>query len=261
MTDEELLSFNQSGFIPGPDEALESFIRRMESTRGAFLKLGVSAIPSTHWEGVEKKLRDGFDFIPSCLPAFYSNRSLSPWQGAAAWVERGQILAIQLRESFKKGSFLGIYNRSEILAHEAVHAARSAFPLDPWDEYFAYMTSEKAWRRALGPIVQRPWEVWPLLIFCLLGAFLPLFFLGAALWVGLGFYRLISCHLTLQRAGKTLRKLGYSDKKIRYILFRLTNQEIQKLSKGVDIFPIPETSLRSRLLNLYRCKNGTENHC
>lgn len=256
MTDEELLSLNQSGFIPGPDETEENFTRRIESTSQAFLKLGVAAIPRAHLECVEKKLRDGFDFAPCCLPAFYSNRSLRPWQGAAAWVERGQILAIQLREAFRKGSFLGIYNRSEVLAHEAVHAARSSFPLDPWDEYFAYMTSEKAWRRALGPIVQRPWEVWPFLIFCILGVFFPIFFLGAAFWTGLGFYRLISCHLTLAKARKTLRKLAFTEEKTRFILFRLTNGEIQNLSRGIDIFSIPkeqsQMSLRSRLLNLYR---------
>src|SRR5579872_7343025 len=130
MTDEELLEFNRTGFIPGPDETEEKYLKRIESTKAAYLKLGVAAIPSSHWEWVEKKILDGFDFVPRSLPAFYSNRSLAPWQGAAAWVERDQILAIQLREAFKKGSFLKIYSRSEILAHEAVHAARSAFPAD-----------------------------------------------------------------------------------------------------------------------------------
>lgn len=264
MTDEELLFLNQSGFIPGPFESENEFRERIESTKQAFFKLGVSAIPSSHWDWVGNKLRDLFDFTPSCLPVFYSNRSLRPWQGAAAWVERGQILAIQLRESFKKGSFLRIYQRSEILAHESVHAARSAFPADSWDEFFAYMTSDRAWRRVLGPIVQRPWEVWPFLIFCFLGIALPLFFLGSLLWISAGFYRLIRAHRTLDQASRTLKKWGYSDLSVRSLLLRLTGSEIKDLAKGVDIFTSiqsKEASLRSRLLFLMKGKYGTKNHC
>lgn len=262
MTDEELLLLNESGFIPGPDESEEVFRQRVESTNQAFFKLGVRAIPPAHWDWVGNTLKELFDFTPSCLPAFYSNRSLRPWQGAAAWVERGQILAIQLREAFKKGSFLGIYQRSEILAHESVHAARSAFPVDPWDEFFAYMTSDSAWRRVLGPIIRRPWEVWPFLIFCLFGAIVPVFFLGAAVWASLGFYRLIRSHRVLQKASRTLKHLKYSDKQVRSILLRLTDSEIGDLAKGVNILTRQVGSnLRLRLLFLMRGKYDTKNHC
>jgi hypothetical protein len=253
MTDEELLSLNESGFIPGPAESLQDFVKRVESTKQAFLKLGVSAIPSSHWDWVGIKLREQFGFTPLCLPAFYSNRSLTPWQGAAAWVERGQILAIQLRESFRKGTFLGIYQRGEILAHEAVHAARSAFPSDRWDEFFAYMTSEISWRRVLGPIIQRPWEVWPFLLLCLMGVFFPIMFLGVALWVGCGFYRLICCHRILHRASVYLKKLGFTDQASRSVLLRLTDSEIVSLSRGTDIFAAmqsDEKNLRRRLICL-----------
>ena len=253
MTDEELIVLNQSGFIPGPNESEKDFRHRIESTKQAFFKLGVSAIPSSHWDWVGNKLRDLFGFTPSCLPAFYSNRSLRLWQGAAAWVERGQILAIQLRESFKKGTFLGIYQRSEILAHESVHAARSAFPVDPWDEFFAYMTSEAVWRRVLGPIIRRPWEVWPFLIFCLLGAMDPVFFLGSALWMGLGFYRLIRSHRILHKASETLKKLGCVSGMARALCLRLTDSEIVNLSRGINIFTAIQSNdgnLRLRLLLL-----------
>lgn len=253
MTDEELLLLNESGFIPGPTETEQDFKKRVESTKQAFLKLGESAIPSSHWDWVGNKLRALFGFTPLCLPVFYSNRSLTPWQGAAAWVERGQILAIQLRESFRKGTFLGIYQRGEILAHEAVHAARSAFPLDRWDEFFAYMTSEISWRRVLGPIIQRPWEVWPFLVFCLMGVFSPIAFLGAALWAGLGFYRLICCHRIMHKACLFLKKMGFEDHKARSILLRLTNSEIVSLSNEIDIFSSIQPggeNLRLRLICL-----------
>lgn len=145
---------------------------------------------------------------------------------------------------------MGIYQRSEILAHEAVHAARCAFPKDPWDEYFAYMTSEKWWRRVLGPIVRTPREVWPLLLFCIMGPFIPLSFLFAAIWMALGFFRLIHGHKILRKAGEKLLKKGYSKEKVRHILFRLTDAEIQKLATGQEI-KLQEGSLRSQLLNLY----------
>lgn len=236
MTDEELLSYNNLGFIPGPNESEADFTQRVKSVKQAFLKLGDGTIPPSHWDWVEIQLKDLFSFTPHCLPAFYSNRSLTPWQGAAAWVEHGKIIAIQLRNAFKKGSFLGIYDRGEILSHEAVHAARSAFPKDRWDEYFAYMTSEKAWRRVLGPIVQSPWEVWPFLLFCIAGALFPLVFIGAAIWTGFGFYRLAQGHRILRKASESLSSEGYSDKQVRAILFRLTDAEIQRLSRGINIF-------------------------
>lgn len=258
IADDELLTLSQAGFIPGPGEAEENFLHRVSSTKQAFLKLGVAAIPESHWEWVGVKLRKLFGFTPDSLPAFYSNRSLAPWQGAAAWVERGQIIAIQLRNAFKKGSFLGIYRRSEILSHEAVHAARSAFPKDPWDEFFAYMASEKGWRRTLGPIIQRPWEVWPFLIFCILGALDPIFFLGAATWIGAGFFRLIRAHRTLTKASKTLQK-EMSDADARALLLRLTDEEIQSLSKGKEIKTSED--LRGRLIAMYReGLNGRKNH-
>lgn len=253
MTDEELLLFNDSGFIPGPTESEQDFKKRVESTRQAFLKLGETSIPSVHWEWVANKLRDQFGFTPLSLPAFYSNRSLTPWQGAAAWVERGQVLAIQLREAFRKGTFLGIYQRGEILAHEAVHAARSAFPADCWDEFFAYMTSEISWRRVLGPIIQRPWEVWPLLVLCVFGAFFPPLFWGVTLWSALGFYRLIRSHLILRKAGLFLKKLGLTNQGARCVLLRLTNSEILSLSNGINIFmgiPPDVENLRLRLILL-----------
>ena len=253
ITEDELLAYSKKGFIPGPGESETSFLHRIQATKQAFLKLGVAAIPDSHWEYVRGNLEKLFGFTPESLPAFYSNKALTPWQGAAAWVERGQVIAIQLREAFRKGTFLRIYKRSEILAHEAVHAARSAFPKDPWDEYFAFMTSDQAWRRSLGPIIRSPWEVWPFLIFCLLGSFLPLFFLGASFWICAGFIRLIKAHLTLKRALKELNK-KMTLQEARILLLRLTNDEIQELSIGKELKIT--TDLRGRLIEIYWRKNG-----
>ena len=189
LTDQDLLDLNRKGFIPGPEESEKKFIERVESVKQAFFKLGERAIPHSHWTFPADLLQQIFSFSPESLPAFYSNRSLTLWQGAAAWVERDQIIAIQLRKAFYKGTFLKLYDRNELLAHEAVHAARSAFDDSPLEELFAYMSSSRPYRRILGPIIQKPWEVWPFMALCALGTFFPGFFLLA---FSLGFRRVHS---------------------------------------------------------------------
>lgn len=232
MTDEELLRLNQEGFIPGPGESEEAFLARVQASRG-------DHVPS-EWVGLH--LRQLFDFRPGCLPAFYSNRSLAPWQGAAVWIEGRTVKAVQLRKALKSGSYLGLYNRDEILAHEAVHAARAAFEESVNEEFFAYMTSQKKWRRVLGPIVRRPWEVWPVLLGAVMGAWMPVFYWVTTLWMGWGFVRLIRQHACLRKAAKGLGKNA------RAILVRLTDQEIEQLAKGEKLKAKEE--LRWRLLRL-----------
>ena len=260
MTDEELLDLNERGFFPGPDESEEDFLRRVEWVKQAAGALGERAIPSSHWVWARLHLRELFGFAPECLPAYYSNRSLAPWQGAASWIEGGKISAVQLRENLKRGSYLGIYRREEILGHEAVHAARSAFEADRWEEFFAYMTSESRWRRVLGPIVRSPWEVWPFLAFCLIGSWLPAMFLGAAAWAGIGFWRLARGHWILRRASEEIKRDARNVSHVRAILVRLADWEIERLAKGLEI---GNESLRWRLLRLAYWKKGgygTENN-
>ena len=131
MQDRELLDWNRRGFIPGPKESEEDFLRRVNDTGKEAVKLGGRPIPSSHWEWVRRHLREIFDFEPESLPAFYSNRLLVPWQGAASWIMSGKLIGVQLREKLQRGSYLGLYDRNEILAHEAVHAARCAFQERP----------------------------------------------------------------------------------------------------------------------------------
>lgn len=250
MTDEELLLLNRKGFIPGPKEAEEAFFQRVEAVKKAFSHLDCP-LPSSHWDWVRLHLNKIFDFAPECLPAFYSNRSLAPWQGAASWIEEGGAVSIQLREQFRKGSYLGIYQREEILAHEAVHAARAAFREGKYEEFFAYMTSETRWRRVLGPLVTRPWEVWPFLGFSLFGPFWEGAFLAAALWLGIGFWRLSVRHRKLGKAANRLWEKTRNKEIVRAVLFRLTDEEIENLAKGKEV---GDHSLRWRAIRLaYFC--------
>jgi hypothetical protein len=164
----------------------------------------------------------------------------------------GRLIGVQLREKLKSGSYLGIYDRNEILAHEAVHAARSAFQERENEEFFAYLTSGAKWRRAIGPIVRRPWEVWPLLITSALGGFFPAAFGAASIWVGCGFVRLLRQHWVLKRASSHLLNCLRDEKKVRAVLVRLTDSEIRMFSKWADLkqYALKEESLRWRVIRL-----------
>lgn len=227
MTDEELLQLDKNGWIPGPGETEEAFLARVKEGEA----------PS---EWVCLHLEQLFGFRPTCLPIVYSNRSLAPWQAAAVWVEGRQVKKVQLRKALQKGSYLGLYNRDEILAHESVHAARGAFEESAYEEFFAYMTAPAKWRRVLGPIVERPWEVWPLLFGGMAGALWPVFYWVVTIWAGLGFARLIRRHRCLNKAAQ---KLG---KNARAILVRLTDEEIERLAKDKPLQD--QSDLRWRLL-------------
>lgn len=233
MTDRELLALNKIGLIPGPNESESQFCERVSRSKKKFEK--GNWIPPAHWDLPKEILSDFFDVKPLYICAFYSNQSLTPWQGAATWIRDREIHSIQLRKSFAKGSFLKIYSRTEVLAHEAAHAARSAFQEERFEEFFAYMTSSQKWRRILGPILRNPWEAWPFLIGTAIGTIWPFGFCIAAIWAALGFSRLILGHRTLTRAYHQILKEVKDDRKARSILFRLTDKEIELFAKGETV--------------------------
>jgi hypothetical protein len=250
VPDSELLLLNAQGFIPGPSESEDDFIQRVALVKKIFNER--EWIPRAHWDWVRIHLKEIFDFEPHCLPAFYSNQGLPFWQGAACWIEEGsKAVSLQLREDLRKGAYLG-YSRAEILAHEAVHAARSAFDESASEEFFAFLVSEKWWRRAFGPIVRRPFEVWGFFIAMALGMVFPLANLAGALCLSAGFWRLIRLHWKMRRAGKNLDKAVSDKKTARAILMRLTDAEIDLFSKGVDLvaYANRQRCLRWRLIRL-----------
>ncbi len=262
MKDQELFALDKEGFLPGPGEDEKKFLERVCRTKKRFEKGGW--IPASHWDWVRESLNGIFNVKPLYIAAFYSNRDLAPWQGAAAWIDGRELNFIQLREGLKKGTYLGLYRREEILAHEAVHAVRSGFNEDRYEEFFAYMTSEKKWRRVLGPILQRPWEAWPFLLCTLGGAIWPACYLGAAVWSGMGFFRLIRRHIRLRRASGRIFEIVQDARMTRAVLFRLTDDEIEKFSKDEKIEDYAERQgcLRWRVIRNYlKEAYGKESHC
>lgn len=201
ITNNDLLSLAKRGLIPGPHEGEEAFLNRVQE-----------AVPRT---------------APIPLPLFglcidwidvrYSNKNLPFWEGAALWT--GEECYVQLRKGFKTGRYLG-YQREEVLAHEAVHAARIAFDEPRFEEVLAYRTSKSSLRKWGGPLFRRPWE--SAVLICSLSAavfgyfWVPLFILG---YLGA---RLARSQLILTRC---LRKIPLSG------LACLSDKEIDRFSK------------------------------
>ena len=253
MTNEELLSLNANGIIPGPLDNEESLRQR-----ATFLKtraLEQNALSQEDWEGAHERVYALFDCKPIHLPAFYSNRSLTPWQAAASWIENGQLIAIQLRKSLQNKPYFG-YQKEEILAHEAIHAARSGFSEPLFEEFFAYCACKNKWRKTFGPFFRKPWEAWPLLFFLVAGIFSPLFYIGALSYLTGGLIRLYQIHHRFKRASSHLQKWAKDSTKVLPLLFRLTDAEITKFASGEDLksYASKQKCLRWRLIQLVYIK-------
>ncbi|MGE3953632.1 MAG: hypothetical protein AB7F31_00350 [Parachlamydiales bacterium] len=193
-----------------------------------------------------ERVRVLFDVAPTWVPVTYSNEGLMPWHGGFMDPSKG----IQLREAFRtKERYLGLYSREELVAHELVHAGRAHLNEPKFEEIFAYWVSGSLLRRWLGPMIERPWEVWAFLGAVMLPLFadfvsiglgwplfMPLKVLPAVL-MGLGVGRRVRRHRTLSRL---LRKLeAISDARgARAIAYRLTDEEIIRFSKREDLRPV-----------------------
>lgn len=254
--------WNLQGFIPGPEESEEAFQERvvfcqnlennLEKTLGAHLPFEVNDQQSREiLEEVLPRTNELYGIQPRWVPLFFNNYQLAPWHGGCAWIfqlndQTPTAAFLQLRNHFRHSpSFLGIYQRSELIAHELAHVGRMLYQEPQFEEFFAYQSSSSRLRRWLGPIVQSSKE--SLFFILLLGLvvmtdlallslgtkmdalswgvrLLPLLFLALALG------RLIYRHQTLQRCLKNLETL-YTFSQAKHILYRLRDNEIKEFSK------------------------------
>jgi len=138
LTDNELLALFRRGFIPGPEEAEEAFLSRVENRPPLAL---------AEWESVTGHLLQQWGCAVDWVPITYARKRLLPWEGAAFLSSPSALPHLVLKSS-----------SPEILTHEAVHAARETFNEPLFEEFLAYSTSPTRWKRWLGPIFQRVWE-------------------------------------------------------------------------------------------------------
>ena len=145
FTDEQLLSLAKRGLIAGPTDDTASFKKRIDAL-------------TSH-----KKISFR-DFDIDWLEVTYSKKKLPFWQGGCTWIDEIGTPSLQLHPNFSKKSHHFGYKKEEVLDHEFIHVLRSAFDEPIYEEIFAYQTSQKWWRRHLGPLFRSNKEAFFLLL-------------------------------------------------------------------------------------------------
>lgn len=221
-----------------------------------------------------RKLAAYYDTSSSWISLFFSNHQLPFWQGGCAWIfqmteDSPTGALIQLRKAFSHSStYLGIYEREELLEHELVHVGRMEFKEPIFEEILSYRTSKSMFRRLFGPLFQSSMESF---IFLLLLGFVFIFdnFLfslqhlhahkiGLWLWTApLGYFaylftRLLRRQKIFNRCLKKLSECLGSSQNARYVIYRLQDKEIVMFSKS-SIEAIKEYA-REHALNELRWK-------
>lgn len=256
MDKENLMHFHKLGLIPGPGEEAHSFEERAQFCLSLKTMIDEALLPKDRIDAPDFILQEGivevnreFGIAPSWVPLFFSNQGLMPWHGGSALIfqlqEQGPLGAImQLRKAFyHKTCYLGLYHRSELIAHELVHASRMAFEEPKFEELLAYKTSSGGLSKWLGPIIQSAFEsrlfvyllatILLLDLYCVLTgewegylSLMPLKIIPLALaaWAGFRLWK------RTQTLNQTERKLGalFGSIKARQVLLFLTDKEIEQ---------------------------------
>jgi len=282
MNDDRLLELNNLGLIPGPSEAKEEFLLRVEYCLNLHSNWP-DLIPSDDQiitigefsSHCLKKTKELFDISPKWIPLFFSNYQLMAWHGGAAWIfqkdeESPTSAFFQLRRVFQKNQkYLRIYDRSELIAHEVSHVGRMMFEEPKFEELIAYRTSNSIFRRFFGSIVQSSKEsmIFVSLLFMTLS--LDFYFISfryeeafqSALMlklipVGLFLYgciRLWNRQRTFSKALDNLKAICRFKEHAEAVIYRLTDQEIglfSKLSKKQIAAYIHENKSKSLRMHL-----------
>lgn len=263
FSDESLLEWNRMGLIPGPNESQDIYIQRVNyclrlmetlpKEHGSFIPGNVMEQCNTPAaEEAWSLTRKLYDIAPTWTPIFYSNHELAPWHGGCAWIfqtsESSPLGALfQLRRVFKdKSSFLGIYKRKVLLAHEAVHVARMAYEEPKFEELIAYQTSDNILHKYLGSFVETSKEAALFVLALFMIAAINIGTIGFGFipqWlVWLNILPLILFVLGLGRVllrqyqyRRCLQKLSEISNHPHAIICRLTDSEIISFGKKTDL--------------------------
>ncbi|HRD55484.1 MAG TPA: hypothetical protein PLC42_03715 [Parachlamydiaceae bacterium] len=279
MNNEKLLELNSLGLIPGPSESEANFFERAAyclQIKSRFEE----ALPAGQFsEEALKKVKKLFDISPGWTPFFFSSYQLMPWHGGAAWIfQENEDLPtsafFQLKPAFKtNSSYLKVYSRDELIAHEMAHVGRMMFDEPQFEELLAYRTSSSFFRRFFGPIVQSSKESL-LFVASLFLAFVADFFFLAFdetlyfeaafkafpfILLALALFRLLKKQYIFSKAFNSLKNMVQNEEKAEAILYRLQDKEIELFSRLSEseikayIKKNQENDLRFRLIYLKYC--------
>lgn len=259
ISEEKSAQWNKLGLVQGPNESDDEYVRRADYC----LHL-VETLPKEHGEFIPgqvmeradtplaeeawQKTRELFDFAPLWAPLFFSNHQLAPWHGGCAWIfqttESSPLGALfQLRRRFKDHvSFLGLYRREVLLAHEAVHVARMAFQEPKFEELIAYRTSDSGFQKCCGALVETSKEaaVFVLTLFLVVVVNLAGIGMGAIptwiLWLNaipfaMAIAALVRLYIRQNQYMRCIKVLGAISAKPEAIACRLSDNEIIEFGK------------------------------
>ncbi|WP_420421794.1 hypothetical protein [Simkania sp.] len=222
MTPEKLKELGEAGWIIGPDETIEGFVKRID-IQTSFSKGNLESIKDS--PEVMRQIHERLQVDPCWIQVRYSNKGLKLWEGAASWImDYGNW--IQLRNSFKKGSFLG-YDRGDVIFHEAIHSLRFTFEEPRFEEIIAHSFTKKRWRRYLGPLFTTPKQAYIFLTTLFLTPFAPIIPTGYLIWrIGV----LMRSQRLFKKALKKIQDL-FPKTSSHAVVLRLTDAEIQLFAK------------------------------
>ncbi len=283
--DSLLIKYDKLGIIPGPAEMEPEFLKRaenclglrkrIESELGTTIPLRQEELaPAEVFERPLDKTEALWGIRPDWVPVFFSNYRLLPWHGGCAWIfqlkaEDPPMALFQLRRAFaQQETYLGIYDRDELVEHELCHVGRMSFHEPHFEEILAYRSSKSRFRRWFGPLFQSSIETVIFLISLLLVFGVDAYALafwgpeayaqvsslkilpGAMFAFGLG--RLFRRQWQFQRCLKRLTAYFNDPKGANRVMYRLTDKEIVSFGarQNVEEYAKGEGSLRWRLLKL-----------
>ncbi len=243
-----MLELNHQGWILSPNETKKQLLSRKatcekENTQNILL--------NSKAHDLTEKL---YQFRLETIQVLYSKESIFPWQGALLWSyqRKGEesFPVIQIRKK-------GLFNESEILAHELVHAARFAFKEPFFEEMLAYQTSSKKLYRLFGPLFI--FEKEPLFYLLLsFASFLSVIFFENLylLWIpsltlSVLLLRLAFLHTIFYLAKRRIKQAGAPNPLA--ILLRLSDKEIFQAAffSAKKIFQNNKKDLRFKIISDY----------
>lgn len=244
-----LYSYRKQGFIIGPKETEENFLKRISictnplpedyfpiSSPYIFNKTQILALLTRSVQYQHKKYASLLSAL-SWLPIFLSNHKLPFWIGGVVWTcSQSDVVipVLQLRKHFIRERKIHIYSPEEICIHEALHAMRVSFEEPKFEEILAYSTSPNSIHKWLGALFQTSSESTFFLFFLILGSIGGVFFHAAILpfltYLVFLIFRLYSLHKVMSKCTKNLEKL-FPKIEVFSMIIHLTDREILSFSK------------------------------
>ena len=257
---ERIKTYNKKGFLCTSYESEADFFQRCDVIKKSicdccfFQNLKFTNI-TTHPPLIYEDLDLAIDWLLTTS----SSKGLPFWEPAATWMlEQDNIIIplLQIKNRHKK-------IHAEILKHEVVHIARSAFKEPIYEEFLAYATSQSKWRRFFGPIFRSSKESLLFVVLALLSSLtlwliVPL--VVYSLWL---LVRLMMHQKIFKTSLVNVGKIFQTDFPLK-IAIRLTDEEIKWLEQceavktevNIQSYIEQQSCLRWRLIKSLYLENS-----